>query len=438
MSKSQLKAYFMRLLYPKSWLNVEKKTREIIYAAVALITSIFIIFWQFPEIPKNLDFDEVEFARLALDLEGKPYTPYHPYATGHTTLYYYLLLFSFKIFGVNNFALRFPSAFFGVLSVLAFFLLIKSLKLPSRLSDKLLLFAPVFLATQRWFFNFARFGYEATFLLLLELLSLAFLFRYINKSKKKALFLSGVFTGLTYNSYAAGRIFFLLPAIILALHLYKKRKVKDLYLWITPLFLLTLPLNLYFLTQGTEIRAKQQIFFLDPNLNLQEKMNFLYQNIKNYILMFFYKGDINGRHNYPGKPALSFIQIPLLLAGLLFAFKNRKKISQALLLFLLWSIFSLFPPLLTYPWENPNMLRTFTLTPTLSFLFSLSIFFISDYIAKKNPKNIWFIFVAIALFNLVYELRTYFVFQKQVFKYAFIEITPLEKLYKLGKLKIKQ
>ncbi len=425
----------MRLLYPKLKGNAAKKLYEVFVLVLSIIFSSAIILWDFPNTPKNLDFDEVEFARLALDLEGKPYTPYHPYATGHTTLYYYIILLSFKIFGITNFALRFPSALFGIIAAASLVFLVKEFDINKKLKTKLILFLPLFLASTRWFFNFARFGYEATFLLSLEILSLSFLFSYINKDSKKALIASGIFTALAYNSYAAGRIFFLLPGIILTMQVLKTRKYQDLLVWSSSFLILTLPLNMYFITQGTDKRAVQQIFFLDPNLNMQEKISFLYQNIKKYILMFFYKGDINGRHNYPGKPALSPIQIPLLLSGTALLIKKAKELKQPILTFLLWSIISLIPPVLTYPWENPNMLRSFTILPSLSFIFSLGVFAIHD-ITKKFKANIWTLFTLILLANTFYELRTYYVFQKPIFSQAFIEVTPLEKLYKLGKLKI--
>ena len=73
-----------------------------------------IIFYQFPNLPKQLALDEVEFAKLALSLDGKPFSPYNTMATGHSTLYFYVILLSLKLFGVTSFALRLPSVIAGV------------------------------------------------------------------------------------------------------------------------------------------------------------------------------------------------------------------------------------------------------------------------------------------------------------------------------------
>ena len=102
-----------------------KKTIPII---ILTLISAFLIFYRFTDIPKYLAFDEVEFAKLALSLQNKPYTPYSTLATGHSTLYFYILLTSLKTFGINTFALRFPAAIFGILSVIMFYLVIKELK----------------------------------------------------------------------------------------------------------------------------------------------------------------------------------------------------------------------------------------------------------------------------------------------------------------------
>src|SRR3989344_3639839 len=102
--------------------------KKIIPIIILTIISAFFIFYRFVDIPKYLAYDEVEFTKLALSLQNKPYTPYSSLATGHSTLYFYIILLSLKTFGVNVFALRFPAAIFGILSVLMFYLVIKGLK----------------------------------------------------------------------------------------------------------------------------------------------------------------------------------------------------------------------------------------------------------------------------------------------------------------------
>ena len=135
---------------------------------VGLLASIF-IFYKFNLIPKYLAPDEVDFARLAFSLENKPYIPYSQLATGHSTLYFYILLASLKTFGANIFALRFPAAIFGILCVTIFYLIMKKvLQQFNNVTMKQFLpfLLTLILLSSRWFLNFARFSFEATFLLL--------------------------------------------------------------------------------------------------------------------------------------------------------------------------------------------------------------------------------------------------------------------------------
>src|SRR3989338_2486994 len=146
-----------------------------VFSIIILITiSTFLIFYRFPAIPKYLAYDEVEFTKLALSLENKPYTPFSQLATGHSTLYFYILLASITVFGLNNFALRFPSAFFGILNILLFYLItgISFQKVKYFIKNFFQVsFIPFLLSliliTSRWYFNFARFSFEVTFLLFL-------------------------------------------------------------------------------------------------------------------------------------------------------------------------------------------------------------------------------------------------------------------------------
>ena len=419
--------------------------KNTIFQLIILIClSILITFYQFNQVPKNLSFDEVEFAKLAISLDKQPYIPYNTLATGHPTLYFYILLTSFKIFGINNFALRFPSALFGILNVVIIYLIFhiifktksnfKNNVIASPLSgrgnlvnirrligngiatltrlsgfardDKAFILAFIFLSL-RWYFNFSRFAFEATFLLFLELCSLFFLLK-----QKPNLIISGLFAGLAFNSYTPGRIFFLVPLLYLFI---TKNKSKILPFLIS-FIILTIPLSFY-LIRNPDIRVKQQSYLANNNLSLTNKINFLGQNIAKTALMFNVRGDINGRHNYPLKPALNPMIGLLFLAGIIIAICQRQnKINQ---LFLIYFIISLIPTLLTYPHENPHMLRTFTAIPSVVYFVGLGLSWSIKFVSNRFKKNSIYIVFTLLILSAVYEARTYFYYQNQVFKQAF-------------------
>ncbi len=79
------------------------------------------------------------------------------------------------------------------------------------------------------------------------------------------------------------------------------------------------------------------------------------------------------------------------------------------------------PTLLTYPHENPNMLRTITVLPSLVYFIGISVREMSRRFASRVPV-IGLILVAVILLSNASDLRTYFIFQKQIFPQAF-EVT---------------
>ncbi|MBI5122765.1 glycosyltransferase family 39 protein [Candidatus Roizmanbacteria bacterium] len=419
---------------------MQNKKLNSFFLILSGILSLVLIFYKFNLIPKNLAFDEVEFTKLALSLDKKPYIPYSQLATGHSTLYFYILLASLKTFGVNTFALRFPAAIFGILSVIAFYLIMKrvSQQFNNRTMKQWFPFFQTFiLLSSHWFLNFARFSFEATFLLFLELMSIYFLLRCIDTSKYLHLILSGIFSGLAFNSYTPGRIFFLLPLGFLILKKLRKSNneiMKQLLLFLIPFIIMVTPLTLY-LSTHTDTRIDQQFFLMNHEMPIQEKLNGLWHNVSSTALMFNIKGDVNGRHNYPNKPALNPTLGILFIIGLIISIKNYKNLYNNL--FLLYFLISLFPALMTYPWENPNMLRTFTVLPSVFYFISNAIIILWTTVLKifPNKKKIVFCFLfLVILFSSFYELRTYFKYQSSVFKQSFEIKLPLEKAIKVKTL----
>jgi 4-amino-4-deoxy-L-arabinose transferase-like glycosyltransferase len=470
--------------------------KKIALVIILIIISSLLVFYRFVDIPKYLAFDEVEFTKLALSLNGKPYAPYSTLATGHSTLYFYILLMSLKLFGITTFALRLPAAIFGILSVLLFYLIMKKVfqqlnnETPLRPSgfegQAMKQYFPFLLSfillSSHWFLNFSRFSFEATFLLFLELTSIYFFIKYeetqkaktplrqspgaplsgVRRSKKTVssffLVLTGTFAGLAFLSYTPGRIFFLLPLFFILFN--KNGQVKDLslqktikqcnnetikrlLLFLIPFLVIITPLTSY-LINNKDTRIDQQFFLMNHEMPINQKISGLWNNISSTALMFNFKGDMNGRHNYPGKPALNPILGLLFIIGLIITMKSvftkastdKQWNNNNNKLFLFYFILSIFPALMTYPWENPNMLRTYTVLPSVVYFIGIAILFISNFLNKiikiKLPKYLILNTIyLILIFSSFYELRTYFKYQSKVFTEAFDIRESLQKAIKI-------
>lgn len=368
----------------------------------------FLIFFQFNSVPANLAFDEVEFARIALSLEGKAYAPYTTMANGHATFYYYVLLEFFKTFGVSAVVLRLPSALAGIACVVLLHVILKRL----RVSRVVAVGAALLMATTRWYYNFARFSFEATYLLTIELASLLFLIAFLQSKRKWYLIATGVFAGLAFHSYQPGRVYFLLPAAILFV-----RNKKALAIFGGVFILVSSPLLIYF-SQFPDTRIAQVSI-----LGTSGWVGAILENCKRIALMFFTAGDGNGRHNFPFKPAINPLFALLTVFGLLIgALGQRKKVD---ILFLFWLVIAFMPSLFTRPIENPNMLRMFSALPAIAYFAARALEFVYIRLKRFNYSIALAAVGIIILASAAYDARTYFVFQSRVSRNAFEVTCPL-------------
>jgi 4-amino-4-deoxy-L-arabinose transferase-like glycosyltransferase len=424
--------------------------KRLIYSLVLLALSIFVIFYNFPNYPKNIAHDETEIVRAALTLVNKPYTVFTPIADGHTTLYLYKLLGSFNIFGFNNFAMRLPVAVCSVVNVLLFyFILIKALK-ENKYRFEITLLSAMLMLTSHWFVNFARFSFEIPFLLTLELVSLCFLFVTLERSdrvsalsKKDSIvprpsgilqndihvILSAIFAGLAFNSYQPGRIFFIVPLFYLLANKYYKQATQFLIVF----GIVILPLSLYLLTNtANDVRINQQLYLSNNKLSVEQKMGYFSQNVIKNLGVFSFVGDGNGRHNYPGKPAINPILATFMYLGIFLSLLNIRK-NNFHRLFLVYFLVGIFPTLLTLPNENPNMLRTYTILPSMFYFIVISLntlFHIKEKGWMKYQPIIILTVLVLLAFSTYKELNTYFVDQGPVFNKAFEYSKSIDQIYK--------
>ena len=406
------------------------KANKITYIFIPLLLLLIgglVIFTFFPNIPEKMDKDEVEFAKLALSLNHQSYIPYSSLATGHATLYFYVINFSMKIFGVTTFALRLPSALFGLLNVILIYFLFlwieakdKINSIPVRQVIVAGLVALIF-AVFRWHFNFARFGYEGTFLISLELLSLIFAMRFKGSHNLLFIFISALFAGLAFNSYTPGRVFALIPILIITIEWIKKSLnlnmfMKAYLLFIIIFFIVITPLMTHF-SQHNDIRINQLSYLSNPEFDIGDKISSFNVNVIKTVRMFQIEGDKNGRHNYPGKPMLNPILSLLFFSGIIISIVNFKKSNT--ILFTSIFLISIIPALFTYTDENPNSLRTITSIIPIMYFFYLTFEYIYQKIKVKLQYLTIIIIIFVMLISSIIELRTYFVFQKSIFHDAF-------------------
>ncbi|PIP74690.1 MAG: hypothetical protein COW87_02640, partial [Candidatus Levybacteria bacterium CG22_combo_CG10-13_8_21_14_all_35_11] len=152
-----------------------KKIHLLLVAVV--IIAIFLRFFQLGINPPSLTWDEVAWGYNAysLGINGKdefgtflPYKYLESFGDFKPPMYAYLDILPVKFLGLNEFAVRFPSALLGVLTVLMTFFLAKrlfrenykSLVLNSK-SNAIALLSALFLAISPWHIMLSRGAFEA-------------------------------------------------------------------------------------------------------------------------------------------------------------------------------------------------------------------------------------------------------------------------------------
>lgn len=311
---------------------------------IIIILASILRFWNLAVTPPGLTWDEAALGYNAYSIltTGKDeYGQFLPlnlksFGDWKPAVYAYLAVPSVAVFGLNDWAVRFPSAFFGVAAVLTLYFLIFEL-----FKNKWLAFlSAFFLAISPWHLQFSRSGFEASVALFFNMLGI-YLF-----IKKKYIF-SALILGLSLFTYQSSRLF--IPLILISLlFLYRKQ-----ILWKTSSKLAILILALFFgvmfyLTffSGQSSRLATQNFFAyrrsQEEIQLiaeEDSLSILQFQVlhgewwayvkglgERYIIYFspkmlFVDGDYNQRHGVPDLGILYYFSAILIPLGVVYLFK---------------------------------------------------------------------------------------------------------------------
>ncbi|MBL7159709.1 glycosyltransferase family 39 protein, partial [Candidatus Microgenomates bacterium] len=216
---------------------------------IVIVLAFFLRFYQLGKVPPSLNWDETALGYNAYSILKTGRDEYgvrfptilRSFGDYKPPLYTYLTIPSVAVFGLNEFAVRFPSALFGFLTVLLTYFLVRELFLnnnPTSKNQKIknslskishfphltsLLFA-----ISPWHIQFSRGAFEANLGLFLAVLG-TYLFLKALKNRH-FLLLSAVIFSLSMYAYHSSRIFVPLLVLLLAFvyrkELFISRKAK--------------------------------------------------------------------------------------------------------------------------------------------------------------------------------------------------------------------
>lgn len=355
-----------------------KKYLLIFICLLFLFTRIYKI----NEIPNSVYWDEASIGYSAYSIfqtgsdEWGKFLPIHFRAFGEFKLpvYIYSVVPFVKLFGLNEFSVRFPAVLFSLGIIILTYFLAKKISG----NENMALFSSFFLSISPWFFIFSRSGYEATAGLMFYLLGI---YLFLNTTKNSwFIFFSTVSLILSIYSYNSFRI--LVPLTIPTLLLIElnnfKKKIKQILPIILSILLLTfcvIPIyRLYVYDTGI---SRIQAVGSNPGSFLK---NYLSHFDPNFL---FIQGDKNLRSQQMGFGQLYLLDVILLPMGLLYIISSKAKLNYLILYLLL-----IAPVSAAITKESPHGLRAISSAVFLSIISAFGVLSIKRYFSKKNFLDI--------------------------------------------------
>jgi 4-amino-4-deoxy-L-arabinose transferase-like glycosyltransferase len=366
-------------------------------------------------------------------------------------LYVYSAIPTIAILGLNEFAVRLPSAIAGIVAVWLIYKIVEILshslqndkKSKSPVIDYKLLpsISAVLLAINPWHLHFSRGAWEANLSLTLTLAGTYFFLKCLTKNTKY-LMLSSIFFALTLITYQGAKLSSLIVVILLAL-VYRKKlyqfireDVVSMMVSLIVGLVISLPV-LFSIFQGKSGRLEVFSVFSYPRseeyvrhildqggeltgsfssmIYHSEGFNFARAILGRWFNHFsgrflFFEGDWpNPRHSAPNHGMLMFWELLLLPAG--FFALLRKRLTKEKLFVLLWLILAPLPSILSR--DEVHAVRAYNLVIPLSIVSAFGLFYILnriDNIRKQTLKVVTYLMLALMFVgSFAYYLDAYFV-----------------------------
>lgn len=416
-----------------------KKRLFIVLFLCILFLGTFLRFYKLGDTPSSLDWDEVSWGYSAYsilmtgkDEHGVSYPlSFEGLGDFKQPLYIYVDTVPVKFFGLTAFAVRFPSAFFGSLSIIFVYLLVYELFRKEKYSNSLALFSMFFFSISPWSIQFSRVAFEANVALFFVILGTWIWIKGIHSNKNWYLFLGIVFLSLSAYTYHSEKIFlplFFAGLVLCYFQYFWKRKILTIILGVTLLLC-----NIFWIADMRTTARGRSVLFTSQQTTLlnnpiqqtisdkkegnmlgalthNRRLVYAGVYIDNYLSHFnptwlFMTGD-NGRHHPPGMGILYLISLPFIIVG---AYFFKKRDSSFWLLFA-WLL--LAPVASALAIDAPNASRSLVFLPTWHILEAMGWLVL----LTRLPKNKWI--KTLQIFLIVLLICNFYFFLHQYFSHT--------------------
>lgn len=415
--------------------------RNKIVIALIIFLALFLRLHNLTGVPTSPDWDEAALGYNAftilqtgkdeygnfLPLSLRSFNDYKP------AFYAYLTVPSVAVFGLNLFAVRFPSVILGVLTVLGVYFFAQEIfkrMVNKKLTTYYSLLTAFFLAISPWHIQFSRAAFEVNSSLFLIIWGMTFLLMGLNK--RWLLPVSAIFLSLSLYAYHSARIFIPLMLGVL-FFLFRKELLKEKKIFLASLILgvvIALPAVLILISpegrqrlSGVSIYSDQTGLLAesvrklefdrnsqDPLANLWHNRRIVYVSrfIEGYLWHYtpqwlFLSGDAVERHHAPDMGMLYLAELPLVLAGMYLWLRQKDKIKWFIIV---WFLVAALPGAPTN--QVPHGVRSYYFLPTFQIFTALGFYTLWQ---KLRPnligKVVLISFLLFFIFNFLYYFQMY-------------------------------
>jgi len=426
-------------------------SRPWVLLVLIVLLAAILRFYQLGINPPSLTWDEVAWGYNAyvVGIDGKdefghflPYTSFISFGDYKPPVYAYLTVVPVWIVGLTELAARFPSAFFGTLTVLITYFLVKELfwnpekeeKGGQKYVEYIALVSSLILAVSPWHIMLSRAAFEAN-VASFFIVTGVWLFLYSIRKNQWLLIASVICFVLCIYTFNSVRIVApLLFAVLVLGNLKRLWEIKSATItaFIVGLVLL-LPVVPFLLSPQARLRYQEVNIF--SNLDIiktanQEVINdnnakwskvihnrrvvytsdFLEHYFDNFNPSFlFIKGDQNPKFSTQDVGQMYIWDLPFLIIGILFLFRQRRGKWWFIPI---WLAIGIIPAAISLP--TPHALRTEATLPTWQILSAYGFITFIAMLKKYQKQTAYALFILLFLF-VSYYLHGYYTYYPKEF-----------------------
>lgn len=425
-----------------------KKTYIILFFCILI--SLITRFYKLGSIPVGFHRDEAflgynaySLLRTARDMTGN-LLPLHLESFIYSPSgYSYFSIIPIWIFGLNEFSVRFASAFFGILTIPLLYFLTKELSdksKPKNCFDKLQpIIACLLLSISPWHINLSRTATENTIAVFSILLGVYLYFLWINRQNYFYILFSFLSFTTTMFIYQAPRVFLplFIPILIILLKTKSQLPRNILKQFMLYFFIIIIPLLFILSSRNNTLRMRTVSIFATGYTQLlideyiredgvnkipaiisrafhNKFIGYTEELLKNYSAHFsfdflFTDKGLPDRYRVPGHGLLYIFEIPIIVIGFI---KLLTKKSHENLIILSLLLLTPIGSALAFD-DVPNLQRTMLLSPIFALLSASGICFLLNKIShiRRLRLPVYGLLIVVIVYSIMRYIHYYYIHQ---------------------------